>query len=227
VAQRRILFGHQSVGANVLDGVARLAHEQPAAGLRIAAADAPLDGPALAHLLIGQNERPLSKIAHFDWLMASRAGEWAEIAFFKFCYADINAATDVPGLFESYRRAHEARKARHPRTIFVHLTVPLTSVQRGAKGWLKKMTGSAAWGERENVKRSEYNELLRRSYSGIEPIFDLARLESAGEGASFVRDGRRYESLASGYSSDGGHLNPTGQVAIAAQLVDFLAALAG
>jgi hypothetical protein len=226
VARRRILFGHQSVGGNLLEGMARLAREHGADGLRIVAVDPkPGDGPAIAHLLIGENEKPDSKITHFDQLMSGPAGQWAEIAFFKLCYADIDAQTDVPTLFESYEQAHELRKARHPNTLFVHLTTPLTTVQRGPKGWLKKLTGGAAWGERENVKRDEYNQLMRRRYLGREPLFDLARLESAGHGASFVHNGRRYESLASDFTGDGGHLNAAGQRALATNLVSFLANL--
>jgi hypothetical protein len=225
LAQRRILFGHQSVGGNLLHGVAQLAAELPEAGVRIAELGPSLGGPAIAHVLIGQNERPLSKIAHFDQLMSSAPGDWAEIAFFKFCYVDFNADRDVRMLFESYQRAHEARKATHPRTIFVHVTAPLTTVQRGPKGWIRNRVGSAAWGERENVKRNQYNVLLRRDYGGREPLFDLAHFEAAGGEGSFQRDGQRYESLAGTYTSDGGHLNPTGQLAVATGLVAFLAAL--
>ena len=135
VAQRRILFGHQSVGGNLLEGMARLARDQHVDGLHITGVDQLSgSGPAIAHLLIGENEKPDSKIAHFDQLMSGPAGEWAEIAFFKLCYADIDEQTDVPALFESYERAHQARKARHPNTIFVHVTTPLTTVQRGPKG---------------------------------------------------------------------------------------------
>jgi hypothetical protein len=225
VAQRRILFGHQSVGGNVLDGLARLAREHSDAGLRIAAVESLPGAPAIAHLRIGQNERPLSKIAHFDDLMSKAPGDWAEVAFFKFCYVDFDAEREVRSLFESYQRAHEARKAQHARTIFVHLTAPLTRVERGPKKWIRNRVGSAAGGERENVKRNQYNELLRRDYAGREPLFDLARFEAAGAEGSFQRHGQRYESLASTYTDDGGHLNPTGQIAVASQLVAFLAAL--
>jgi len=225
VAQRRILFGHQSIGANILDGIARLAREQQAAGLRIAPADASLDGPAIAHLLIGQNGRPLSKIAHFDQLLSTAVGDWAEIAFFKFCYVDFHAETNVPRLFESYQRAHELRVVTYPGTIFVHVTAPLTVVQQGPKGWLKTATGSAPTGARENVTRNEYNDLLRRAYGSGEPLFDLARVEADGEKGSFERSGQRFESLSSAYTNDGGHLNTTGELAVATQLVDFLSAL--
>ena len=74
-------------------------------------------------------------------------------------------------------------------------------------------------------KRNRYNELLRDRYAGIEPLFDLARLEAKGDSASFWHDGRRYECLATAFTDDGGHLNATGQINIATELMAFLAAL--
>jgi hypothetical protein len=225
VAQRRILFGHQSVGGNILEGLRQLGSEQQAAGLRIVAADQPLDSPALAHLAIGENGKPASKIADFDRLLAGEPGGWAEVAFFKFCYADFDARTDARHLFESYQRANEARRARHPRITFMHLTAPLTTVQRGPAGWVLRLAGRDPWGEPENVIRHQYNELLRQTYRGREPILDLARLESAGGNGSFRHRGRRYESLSPGYTDDGGHLNYAGRLAVATAAIATLAAL--
>jgi hypothetical protein len=227
VAQRRILFGHQSVGSNVLEGLERLALANHAASLHIAALGPPSDGPAIAHVLIGANGRPFSKIAHFDQLMSSAAGRWAEIAFFKFCYVDFHAGSDLATLFDSYQQAHEARQAEHPQTIFVHMTAPLTTVRPESRRWFKNPGSGGATGERENMKRNEYNQLLRRAYEGSEPLFDLARIETAAGRGSFERDGRRYECLDEAMTSDGGHLNATGQLAVASTLVNFLAALPG
>lgn len=204
------------MGANILDGVTRLARDHPDAGLQVVDAGEVVDGPALAHAFIGENTRPESKIGGFDRLLAGSRGAWAEVALFKFCYADFTAQTDVPRLFEIYARAHEVRKAAHPRVLFVHVTAPLTTVQRGPKAWLRKRAGSAAWGERENERRNQYNNLLRRQY-GSDPLFDLARFEAVGRG----------ERLADAYTDDGGHLNEVGQAAVAEQLVVFLSTLPG
>jgi len=225
VAKRRILFGHQSVGDGVLAGAEQLAAQDPEAHLRVVPVDRLDQGPAIVHAQIGENGRPLSKIAHFDHLMATAPGQWAEVAFFKLCYADFDAGTDASRLFESYRIASETRSGQHPSVTFVHVTTPLTTVQGGLKGRLKSLGGSARWGELENVKRNRYNELLRDRYAGIEPLFDLARLEAKGDSASFWHDGRRYECLATAFTDDGGHLNATGQINIATELMAFLAAL--
>ena len=58
--------------------------------------------------------------------------------------------------------------------VFVHVTVPLTAAQSGLKSLVKRPMGRAP----DNVRLEEYNQLLRRTYAGREPIFDLARLES-------------------------------------------------
>jgi len=44
-----------------------------------------------------------------------------------------------------------------PAVTFVHVTVPLTIVQTGAKAWLKRRLGKAPWGEQENVVRHRFN----------------------------------------------------------------------
>jgi hypothetical protein len=230
MSQRRIFFGHQSVGGNVLDGIAQLAGETPGTKLNLVQSESKdaLQTPGLVHAMVGRNEDPASKIAHFEKLMTEGPGASAEIAFFKFCYVDFAPETDVEKLFSQYQASLKSLQEKRPNTVFVHVTVPLTTVQTGFKGWLKNLIGSGAWGQRENVKRHQFNELLRKSYEGREPLFDLAKLESIrpdGSAESFTRDGKAYPSLVRGYTDDGGHLNAIGQRVVAEKLVSFLAAL--
>lgn len=229
VSKRRIFFGHQSVGANILEGLSEMSGDAGQALPMVEGSSAALlERPAFAHALVGRNEDPESKIAQFRSLLLAGIGERAEIAFFKFCYIDFKPTTDVEALFARYRAAMDELRARFPNTHFVHVTAPLTTVQRGARAWLKNHFGSGAFGERENVKREQYNALLRATFEGREPLFDLAKLEStseAGEVETFERDGRAWTALSPSYTDDGGHLNAAGRRRVAKALAELLARL--
>ena len=80
----------------------------------------------------------------------------------------------------------------------------------------------------ENDRREEFNELLRRTYAGREPIFDLAAFESTlptGERVRHDLHGRAVAALAPAYTDDGGHLNVMARVAIAERLIAAIARL--
>ena len=229
LSRRRIVFGHQSVGENLLEGLADLSRETGVT-LRVVESAAPdaLEQPGLAHQKIGKNEEPETKIAGFGKLLDGGLGPRAEIALYKLCYIDFGPDRDAARLFAGYRAAHQALRAKYPGTTFVHVTVPLTVVQRGFTGWVKNTLGSGAWGERENVRRHQFNQLLRAEYGGKEPIFDLAKVESTGEDGAeltFERDGGKFPALVPSYSDDGQHLNGTGRRRAALALVSALAGL--
>lgn len=231
LSSRRIFFGHQSVGGNILDGVKALPHSAQGVVPRVVEVQTPTESLApgtLAHAMVGQNEKPESKIADFERLMDAGLARSTDVAFFKFCYIDINGATDTRALFEKYRVAMEGLKARHPGTTFVHVTAPLTTVQRGAKAWLKELLGRPVWGVAENVQRETFNELMRKTYAGKEPLFDLARLESTapdGSRETYELNGQTWPAMVPGYSDDGGHLNAAAQTRLATELLNFLASL--
>lgn len=224
VAKRRVFFGHQSVGANVLDGLS----EVTGGAVRVVASReaSALDAPGLAHALVGQNEAPLTKVQDFEQAMEV-LGPRADVAFFKFCYVDFDASTDEQALYDAYRAALERVQAKFPQVKVVAVTAPLTTVQTGPKAWLKKVMGKGAWGEAENAKRHAFNELVRAGFRG-KPLFDLARAEALrpdGTTQSFTRDGATVPALVPEYTDDGGHLNAVGRKAVAEALVTFLAAL--
>jgi len=230
LAGRRIFFGHQSVGGNLLSGVAQVVAETDVS-VRIAQGATPqaLEAPGLVHTLIGRNEDPDSKLRHFEELMTSSSvGTRADIAFFKFCYIDFQAATDADALFARYREVMEHVAQENPTTTLVHVTVPLAVVQRGPKATLKRLLGKPVWGERENQVGHRFSELLRAEYAGKAPIFDLAHLEAQrpdGTQETFEIGDARVPALVPGYSDDGGHLNAAGQQRLARQFVQFLAEL--
>lgn len=226
LAHERVYFGHQSVGKNILDGLKELSEAQ---GVPLNIAEVPragsLQGPGIGHVFVPENGDPLRKLANFK--LALGEGSQADLALVKFCYVDIKADTDMRALFDAYRQTIDELRAKNPRTIFVHVTLPLTTVQTGPKAWAKRLLGRAPNGTLDNVKRDQYNTLLRRTYAGREPIFDLARVESiAGDGtqATVQWDGTQAPALVSAYTDDGGHLNHVGRLRAAEEFVRVLAA---
>jgi hypothetical protein len=149
-----------------------------------------------------------------------------DIALVKFCYVAFDAHTDVRALFAEYQRTLAGLKQVHPRTVFVHVTVPLTTVQSGAKGLVKRALGKIPNGVVKNGQRDEFNRLLREAAGSQEPLFDLAAVESTapdGRREAFDWHGRSIPALVPGYTDDGGHLNRVARALAARQLVSVLA----
>lgn len=221
--QHSIYFGHQSVGENILSGVQL---ELGNGELKIISGENPKDlAPGTwMHSAVGKNEDPMSKINGFKATVDNGIGQQASVAFFKLCYIDIDAGTDVAALFGHYQETMDQLIGSYPSTTFVHVTTPLTIVQTGAKAWLKGVLGKPLWGSLENKKRQEYNALMRRHYGEL--VFDLAQLEAtdgAGRMQTLDVQGQAVPYLASVYAADEGHLNTAGQRYIASHLLKFLA----
>jgi lysophospholipase L1-like esterase len=90
---------------------------------------------------------------------------------------------------------------------------------------LKLLLGKMVWRDEANVKREQFNDLLRECYDeGL--IVDVARAESENPDGSqerFRADGCQHRCLSPVYTSDGGHLNEAGQRAVAAEMAHVLA----
>lgn len=230
LSQARIYFGHQSVGNNIMDGVADILKERPSIRLSVLETSDPgaFSKPVFAHSGVGKNQEPLSKNVDFAKLVDNGIGGKADFAFFKYCYIDVKSGTDARSLFSEYRKTLSALKAKYPETTFIHVTVPLTVVQTGWKVAVKKALGKPIGGYADNIRRNEFNELLHKEYSGREPVFDLAAVESTapnGRKTGFEANGRFYASMAAEYASDGRHLNERGRKAAAEELLALLAGL--
>lgn len=231
LSRKKIFFGHQSVGINILEGLEQILVDQDQIDLAIVEVSTTeaLSEPALFHASIGMNTDPLSKIDAFRDIVAGESGSELDIAFFKFCYLDITADTDVSHVFAEYQRAMAELRRLRPEVKFVHVTVPLTIVTSGLKASIKRFLGQPLGGYADNAKRNEFNLLMRSEYAGKEPLFDLALLESTrpdGTRSSYVMDGTQYYCLASDLTSDGGHLNAVGRYSAAGQLLILLSQVA-
>ena len=230
LSQKKIYFGHQSVGYNILDGVRDLMSTNPQIKLNIIETKNPadLDAPAFAHSPVGENTNPKSKCEAFAEAMNNGLGEKTDIAFFKFCYIDFFPDTNVDEVFETYKNTISSLQSKYPQTIFVHVTTPLTTQQTGLKAMIKKIIGKQVSGYADNIVREKFNEKLRGYYEGKEPVFDLALVEStnqAGFREGFVHKGETGYALVPEYTYDGGHLNEKGRQAAAEQLLIVLSGL--
>lgn len=231
--EKKIYFGHQSVGNNIIEGLKDWGRQKPEVKLRIIRLQDSykIDSPGLYQASIGKNDYPRSKIDAFVAAMRQGIGNSADIAFFKFCFVDITAGTNVPELFDYYVEKMALLKQEYPKMTFVHFTVPLLRRnQISFKGYIKKLLGKSDgfFNDSNNIRRNEFNKLMREKYHGEEPVFDLAGIESAypdGRRCTFTKNGKIYYSFVSDYTDDGGHLNGKGRGFVAEQLLIFLAAL--
>jgi len=229
IATKRIYFGHQSVGNNILAGVRLLAKESGQELNIVQGTDAAqLNRPAILHSAVGENEKPNTKNDSFARVMTQDLRGKPEVAFYKYCYVDVKRDTNAEQLFADYKRTVDLVLAANPQLTMVHITTPLTVNQTGPKAWLKRLLGKPVAGYRENQVRARFNALLYKEYGGKAPIFDLAAFESTredGSRSSYELDGQTYYSLAPEYSDDGGHLNERGQRFVAAHFLRFLSQL--
>jgi hypothetical protein len=228
IAQRRIFFGHQSVGVNLLDGISQLALTAgvPLRITEVTSANE-VKPKTIGHTFVAKNGDPFQKLRSFEQAMGS-SPTGLDIALVKFCFVDFNSSTDAKDLFAHYRATIDKLKERNPGTTFVHVTAPLTTVPAGLKARLKQLIGKAPYGTMENMRREEYNALLRQTYQGKEPIFDLARIESTtpnGMTVSTEWKGSVIPVMNSAYTDDGGHLNDVGKIRAARELVSVLASI--
>ena len=228
LATRRIFFGHQSVGQNLLDGVSEIALRHPAIRLRVAPVSSGLDAGVIGHALMPENGVPELKLLNFERALDSGIGAVADVALLKLCYLDFSAGTDPIRLFARYRTTMTALGVKYSRVAFVHVTVPLTAMWggTGTVASVKRILGREPGSLVANSRREEFNELLRRRYGEAKELFDLALLEStAPSGARELHfwNGRAVPTLCPAYTDDGGHLNAAARVSMAQELVGVLA----
>jgi hypothetical protein len=227
VAAARVYLGHQSVGANILQGLDELQAglERPVVGVAPAGVfDGPDEGGVFLHSAVGRNEHPDSKCDDFGHVLEQLRGR-LDVALFKFCYVDFTDTSDADAIFAAYARTMDELRHRYPDVVFVHVTAPLRTVEGGPGVWLREALGRRNRAKHANACRNEFNALLRTRYAG-EPVFDLAAIEATGPDGgrkTFRLAGRTYDALVPAYTDDGGHLNESGRVRAAAGLIQTLA----
>lgn len=228
LGETRIFFGHMSVGFNIMEGIQDLMNDNRQIKVTLSESSDPalLKSPVFAHSRIGKNHDPLSKLDAFKQLLITGLGDVIDVAFLKFCFVDITEKTDIHELMKRYKETLDSLQKKNPKTKFIHVTVPLTTVEGGIKAFIKKLIGRHPDRYADNITRNEYNDLLRKQYPPHQ-IFDLAAMESTlpdGTRATFSHQGRTYYCLAPEFTKDRGHLNSLGRqrtaVGLLRKLVD-------
>ena len=226
IKNKTLYFGHQSVGYNIVDGIADVLSENNVAGYRIVDISGNaglLRGTGFFHSTIGKNGDPYLKITEFKKFI-EMYHENIDVAFFKFCYIDITHELDINDLFNHYKETMDALIKGYPAVTFVHFTAPLRVVQTGPKAWVKKLLNKPLGGAVDNVQRNRLNQKIIQQYSMTSPVFDLATAESTladGQVNQFDYQGKQYRTLISEYTDDGKHLNAVGRKIIARDLLAF------
>lgn len=225
LATKRIYFGHQSVGFNIVDGLEMHSTKIPEMKLNLQLGNELelFNSPVFAHSSNGKNGNPKSKIDAFYQKMEEGLGENTDIAGFKFCYVDFNTETNISDVFDHYKKKINKLVQKYPKVKIVHFTAPLTSLQKGPKGFVNKLLGRDI-GIEDNYVREQFNNLLRQEYKD-QYIFDLAKYESISSDGSrnyTLKNDEKVYSMLPTYTNDGGHLSKTGKYFISGKLLLFL-----
>lgn len=228
IANKNIYFGHQSVGYNIVDGIQELLNTNPHINLKIIEGVEGIEFSehCLIHATNGHNKNPKSKIDAFYKTFEDSLAEQVDIAGFKFCYIDFINETNIDEIFEHYKSTMHELIKKYPDVQIVHFTVPLRTIQKGPKAFIKKIIGKKI-GLLDNYKRMQFNKLLLEEFKG-QPIFDIAKFESTyqdGNREFVIMDEDKVYALVPDYTYDGGHLNDAGKKYIAKQFLFFLAEL--
>jgi hypothetical protein len=218
LANKRIFFGHQSVGYNIIDGIIDLKNQYNITSFIILETKDTSDFkyPLLVHSKIGKNLDPKSKVVDFVKILESGVGNLADIAFMKLCYADFHKSTNINELFEYYQTSIIALQKKYPHLKLFHCTVPLSTKPKGPKGLIKRILKMD-----NNVYINKYNQLMRNYYNQNE-IFDIAKIETTFSDGTINKYGTGTLGLLPEYTSDGGHLNQYGRILIAHELLKKL-----
>lgn len=220
--QKRVFFGHQSVGYNIIDGVRA---EFP--DLLTVDVDSQPDSvlcSGIFHAKVGENGDAQSKFESFRYHVLSPEREY-DLAVMKLCYADVHRCSDIDEILSQYISVIKQIQLERPRTKLLHTTVPLRSIRLGARSYLKKWMGRRIDSIEDNLMRHSFNESIRRYFGSSHQLFDLARFESTtpfGVQYNIRYRGAIVPSLCPAYSADGGHLNGLGRSVMARQFISVL-----
>ncbi len=211
----RIVFGHQSVGFDVIHGLQALSASKPA---RYRLTIQPQIQAAwfsrnagLGEWFVGKNGDAIGKVDDFERQVRAGFGDHVDVAMMKLCYADMTDQADPQAIFEHMREAYEGLEKDYPKVRFVWWTVPVPKPDRLTE------------------KRTAINDLIRayvRAHG--QTLLDLADLESHDASGKAVLHPGGGEKLDEAYSRDqGGHLNDEGGQRVGRAVWWLLARVAG
>lgn len=234
VTEVRILFGHQSIGMDILDAIPGVYADEGIGAPVIADRNWPAardtTSPVLAHAYIGTNGDPIGKIRDFAAAFDTHFGSTLDIAMMKLGPVDFTDSTNVFTVFGTYSATMSSLERAHPGTTFIYTTVPLdsqpdnwTPQQPDAVGSPTTTTGS------RNAICEKYNDLVRKKYAATGRLLDLAALEAQlpdGRVATTAVAGVNVRVMNPALSDDGLHLNSSGAHYMAQQFLRFVGNIA-
>lgn len=231
ISNTSIFLGHQSVGANMLSGITLIADELNYE-IKITSLDQIKDSEnrGIIESFIGTNKNPIDKIGHFYRITEKELSGNIDIAGMKFCYVDTWADLTARELYNEYMATMKKLEGKYSDTQFIYITIPLTVKENDLLSLLKKLLGKPISGVDGNLKRYEFNTLLRNNKSITKRVFDIAYFESTypdGKREVYKKNSSEYEALVPLYTDDGGHLNQYGQKRIAEEFILFINNLTG
>lgn len=225
VSKLRILFAHQSVGENILDGVAEIMKAYPTIKLNIVETLDTSKYPegVFAHFRAGENLKPISKMEHFAEVVTNKENKNLDIAFLKLCYVDLDGKANLREIFEKYKATVGQLENQ---VKLIHFTAPLTTMETSWKTRLKSLLGKKdIWEYADNIVRNDYNKMILQEYQA-KNLVDIAEIESTydnGKREVFNAQGKTYFAMIKGYTYDHGHLNEIGRKKVAEELLLSLA----
>lgn len=209
VADTRVLFGHRSVGASIVEqgiGAVYAEHDLPSP---VASQQSP--NGTFRDEWLTQTEDPLDKLEDFDaWFRSRGMGDGIDVAAMKLGYLDVGPETDAQRLFEQYVTLMDGLERDYPATRFLHATITMTQ-----------------WDPKANAAIERFNALMRSRYGASGQLVDLAQVLSDCPGGGRVvrttEEGEPYYTLCDEFSADGGHLNELGATVAAKELLRVIA----
>lgn len=214
VSTQKVFFAHASVGGNIVSGMEDLySSDSSFYMLQNTSADAsPSETTEEGVFYDYDRGNPgwSSKVSDFETYISNGwHATTVNVAINKFCYIDYEADWDT------YRDSMESLESNYSDTIFIYMTIPVTTDEDSEAGWL----------------RQQFNDNLRNWIASQDGkyLLDIADIEAhavSGTESTSSWDGNTYQTLQSGYTSDGGHLNETGRQRMAKAMYALLALIA-
>ena len=143
LSEKKIFFGHKSVGNNIIDGINTIINENKKIPLKVIETDdiSSYSNGVFAHYKLGENSFPKSKFESFFNVLNNPSNKDIDIAFVKLCFVDIKIDTDVNEIFEHYKKTITEIKTKFPNVVIVHFTVPLSTLRVTWKTKIKESNG--------------------------------------------------------------------------------------
>lgn len=219
---QRMIFAHQSVGWQVVQGTNALADDlgQPdPLVIDVESGTIPPTGGYLGHWYVWENGDGIGKVAEFDSMIRAGLHGGADVFVLKFCYADMRPTSGyTPAqLFAAYETVLDQLIADYPGKVFIPATETIVMEV--------DEDGPA------NALRMQYNELVRAKYGPTGRLWDIARALSTdpeGNRITTVVSGQTVEHLYSGYASaDQEHISGPDSIGRKTAATPLLLILAG